>query len=213
MVTSRLLPPSNPFLPAHCCPQPIRSSSLLLLSLFFSLCVLLRRRASCEVTAPHTRASGSPPVAQISEKMSTVAAAVSKWRLTEGVRRPRCLLVTLHHHQSGSSGGRRQERRGGGAGEHFEAIGGDVGSAQNQGCCWKMLPTNMAAVSLSSSLLSVSANNRAATSPLPPRLLPPPPPLAPPSPLPLPPCCHHRRHHPFTSCYCTAAQPSLGFFV
>lgn len=43
--------------------------------------------------------------------------------------------------------------------EHFEAIGGDVKFAQTQGWCLNMLATNMAPVSLSSSLFSVTMYN------------------------------------------------------
>lgn len=41
----------------------------------------------------------------------------------------------------------------------FEAIGGDVKFAQTQGWCLNMLATNMAPVSLSSSLFSVTMYN------------------------------------------------------
>lgn len=46
-------------------------------------------RALCKVTAPHTSVFGSPQVAQISEKMSTLPTTVTKCRLTESIRRPR----------------------------------------------------------------------------------------------------------------------------
>lgn len=152
-------------------------------------------RALCKVTAPHTSVFGSPQVAQISEKMSTLAATVTKWRLTGGVRGPRrphprvlterafWLPSTQERAESGDTSegraGRRQEGRGrwrwccrwwrrrGSGDEHFEAIGGDVRSAQAQGWCLNMLPTNMAPVSLSSSLFSVTMYNPASS----PRLL------------------------------------------
>ncbi|KAI9546761.1 hypothetical protein NQZ68_022706 [Dissostichus eleginoides] len=46
-------------------------------------------RPLCRVTAPHTSVFGSPQVAQISEKMSTLPTTMTKCRLTEGIRRPR----------------------------------------------------------------------------------------------------------------------------
>lgn len=94
------------------------------------------------------------------------------------------LLVSLHTRERAVSGdtsegraGLRQEGRGRWCcwwwrwwrwgGEHFEAIGGDVRFAQTQEWCLNMLPTNMAAVSLSSSLFSVTMYNPASS----PRLL------------------------------------------
>lgn len=61
------------------------------------LCVFRWCRALCKVTAPHTSVFGSPQVAQISEKMSTLPRAVTKCRLTEGIRRlwqPRSPVLT-----------------------------------------------------------------------------------------------------------------------
>lgn len=185
------------------------------LSAYQKLYIFRWHRALCKVTAPHTSVFGSPQVAQISEKMSTLPGTVTKCRLTEGVRGPqRSLpLLLLLSWQNGPAGNslHTRERE---SGDTSEGRAGCRQKKMGVGWCWRGANT-LKPLEVMSSLLRLKDSVWICWPLIWHQYLCPH--LCFLSLCTIRACLSASWQCPFTSCYCTlgaaVSRPSLSFFV